>query len=45
MPWEMIVIAMPATDTICFVTKWTGIDGTVVAARIHTHRWVSRAAS
>ena len=22
-------------DTVCFVTRWAGIDGTVVAAHIH----------
>jgi len=31
----MVVIVIPATDRVCFVTKWSGIDGTVVAAHIH----------
>ena len=31
----MILIVIPARDTVCFQTKWTGIDGTVVAAHIH----------
>jgi hypothetical protein len=32
---RMILIVNPTRDTVCFVTKWTGIDGTVVAAHIH----------
>lgn len=32
---QMILIVNPARDTVCFLTKWTGIDGTVVAAHIH----------
>lgn len=31
----MILIVNPNTDTVCFLTKWTDIDGTVVAAHIH----------
>jgi hypothetical protein len=31
----MILIVNPARDTVCFLTKWTRIDGTVVAAHIH----------
>lgn len=31
----MILIVIPARDSVCFLTKWTGIDGTVVAAHIH----------
>ena len=31
----MIVIVIPARDTVCFLTKWFNIDGTVVAAHIH----------
>ena len=30
-----IVIAIPATDTICFLAEWSGIDGTVTASHIH----------
>ena len=32
---QMILIVIPARDTVCYLTKWTGIDGTVVAAHIH----------
>lgn len=32
---HMILIVIPARDAVCFVTKWTDIDGTVVAAHIH----------
>ncbi len=32
---RMILVVIPATDTVCFVAKWRGIDGTVVAAHIH----------
>jgi hypothetical protein len=31
----MILIVNPNTDTVCFLTRWTDIDGTVVAAHIH----------
>ena len=31
----MIVIVNPARDSVCFLTKWANIDGTVVAAHIH----------
>lgn len=31
----MILIVNPNRDTVCFLTKWTNIDGTVVAAHIH----------
>ena len=31
----MILIVNPARDTVCFLTKWWNIDGTVVAAHIH----------
>ena len=31
----MILIVNPNRDTICFLTKWSNIDGTVVAAHIH----------
>lgn len=31
----MILIVNPARDSLCFLTRWTGIDGTVVAAHIH----------
>jgi hypothetical protein len=31
----MILIVIPARDTVCFLTKWWNIDGTVVAAHIH----------
>src|SRR5437667_11699337 len=30
-----IIIAIPATDTVCFLAEWSGIDGTVTAAHIH----------
>ena len=30
-----IVIVNPARDTVCFLARWTDIDGTVVAAHIH----------
>ena len=32
---EMILIVNPNTDTVCFLTRWRDIDGTVVAAHIH----------
>jgi len=32
---QMILIVNPARDSVCFLTKWTNIDGTVVAAHIH----------
>ena len=31
----MIVIVNPTRDTVCFLTRWANIDGTVVAAHIH----------
>ena len=31
----MIVIVNPARDTVCFLTRWSNIDGTVVASHIH----------
>jgi hypothetical protein len=31
----MILIVNPNTDTVCFLTQWRDIDGTVVAAHIH----------
>jgi len=31
----MILIVNPHRDTVCFLTKWSNIDGTVVAAHIH----------
>jgi hypothetical protein len=31
----MILIVNPNNDTVCFLTKWANIDGTVVAAHIH----------
>ena len=31
----MILIVNPNRDTVCFLTKWSNIDGTVVAAHIH----------
>jgi hypothetical protein len=31
----MIVIVNSARDSVCFLTRWAGIDGTVVAAHIH----------
>jgi hypothetical protein len=30
-----IIIAIPATDRVCFLAEWSGIDGTVTAAHIH----------
>ena len=30
-----ILIINPVRDTVCFLTRWAGIDGTVVAAHIH----------
>jgi hypothetical protein len=30
-----ILIVNPVRDTVCFLSRWTGIDGTVVAAHIH----------
>jgi hypothetical protein len=32
---EMILIVNPNNDTVCFLTRWRNIDGTVVAAHIH----------
>ena len=32
---KMILLVLPRHDTVCFVTKWRHIDGTVVAAHIH----------
>jgi CHRD domain len=32
---QMILIVNPNRDTVCFLTKWFNIDGTVVAAHIH----------
>jgi hypothetical protein len=32
---RMILIVNPVRDTVCFVARWTGIDGTVVASHIH----------
>jgi hypothetical protein len=32
---QMILIVNPNTDTVCFLTRWQDIDGTVVAAHIH----------
>ena len=32
---QMILIVNPARDSVCFLTRWTDIDGTVVAAHIH----------
>ena len=32
---QMILIVNPNTDRVCFLTRWTGIDGTVTAAHIH----------
>jgi hypothetical protein len=32
---QAIVIVNPVRDTVCFLARWTGIDGTVVAAHIH----------
>ena len=32
---QMILIVIPARDTVCYLTRWTNIDGTVVAAHIH----------
>jgi hypothetical protein len=31
----MILVFNPTRDTVCFLTRWSGIDGTVVAAHIH----------
>lgn len=31
----MILVINPTRDTVCFLTRWSGIDGTVVAAHIH----------
>jgi CHRD domain len=31
----MILVVIPARDTVCFLTRWSDIDGTVVAAHIH----------
>jgi hypothetical protein len=32
---RMILIVNPNTDTVCFLTRWQDIDGTVFAAHIH----------
>lgn len=32
---KMNLVVIPARNMVCFETKWTGIDGTVVAAHIH----------
>ena len=32
---RMNLVVIPARDMVCFVTRWEGIDGTVVAAHIH----------
>ncbi len=32
---RMIVIVNQARDTVCLLTRWSDIDGTVVAAHIH----------
>ena len=32
---QMILIVNPNTDTVCFLTRWQDVDGTVVAAHIH----------
>ena len=32
---RMIVIVNQTRDTVCFLTRWSDIDGTVVAAHIH----------
>jgi CHRD domain len=32
---QMILIVIPARDTVCFLTRWTGIDDVVIAAHIH----------
>ena len=32
---QMILIVIPARNTVCFLTRWTNIDGTVVASHIH----------
>jgi hypothetical protein len=32
---QMILVVNPMTDTVCFLTRWQDIDGTVVAAHIH----------
>jgi len=31
----MILTVNPNTDTVCFLTRWADIDGTVTAAHIH----------
>jgi hypothetical protein len=31
----MLIVVNPNTDTVCFLTRWSDIDGTVVAAHIH----------
>ena len=31
----MILIVNPNNDRVCFLTRWTNIDGTVTAAHIH----------
>ena len=30
-----ILIVNPVRDTVCYLARWSGIDGTVVAAHIH----------
>ena len=32
---RMVIVVIPQRDKVCFVTRWRGIDGTVVAAHIH----------
>src|SRR5512132_2822652 len=32
---HMVLVVIPATDTVCFAAMWSDIDGTVVAAHIH----------
>jgi hypothetical protein len=32
---QAILIVNPVRDTVCFLARWTDIDGTVVAAHIH----------
>lgn len=32
---SMALVVAPARDTVCFLTSWKRIDGTVVAAHIH----------
>jgi hypothetical protein len=32
---QAIVIVNPNRDSVCFLARWTGIDGTVVASHLH----------